>query len=747
MHAALRAQTRTRWGHPLLSTRLVHALTLLCICAVTTVPAAALGQATPEPVPTGQNAGDVGLAQMAEMDLDQLLSLPIVSATQTEQRVVDAPSVVSVLTRAEMIERGYQSVAEALQHSVGFYVVDDHIVPNVAVRGISGGLRSESGLIKVMIDSRPVPFRPTGGNWLGPELIPLSAVERIEILRGPASAVYGADAFLGVINIITRRGEDVAGADLTGTGLVALNNPGGGFDMSAGMRRDNLDVLVAGKYLHEDYSGLRLPASSPAPRVSDYHRGRTASHDLTRDSYSSLAKLRYHLSPEHSLYASAYAAALQRGAEFSDWSQLANGLDQSGRRGINQVSLANSSVSLGGDFQLSPTWTVNAQLGGFYGTPTPSDRVEVGSSVYYVERKLDSRGLDAQLSSSWTLPQLTLTASAGGIVDRQQLPSTHQVLKLPVGDQDAGDTRTEGAIEQGHKTFYNPGARMQAIWRPFKNIALDLTGGGRYDYHSIYGHRVTGRAGIVYSPNDRLNFKLLYGSAFKAPSTQLLYGVPMRPGDIQGNPGLKPQLIRSLEFFTTLAPFSWLTATTGVFFGRVTDKTEFLPREGNLQAQNISELNSLSWETELSANYQKWLTAYANVAYTRARRDPGVQGYQAELLGVQATAYPGLVVNGGLRGRPVKGLVLSSELGWVGKRLATDSNILENGARYYLPARLLWDLNVRYASTYLMGDQRESALMLRVKNILGTRGPDPGYNGTDYPLAPRVVMLGVEQQF
>jgi hypothetical protein len=472
---------------------------------------------------------------MAEMDLDQLLSIPIVSATQTEMRIVDAPSVISVLTRTELVERGYQSVGEALQHTVGFYVVDDHIVPNAAVRGISGGLRSESGLLKVMIDSRPVPFRPTGGHWLGPELVPLSAVERIEILRGPASAVYGADAFVGVVNIITRRGDDIAGADASGAGLFARDNPGGGIDMAAGVRRDELDVMMSFRYLYEDYSGLKLPKSSPAPRVPDYHAGRRGTRKLERESYVALTTLRYHLSDEHSVYASGYASAIERGAELSDWAQLSNGIDAEGRPSDNHVALANTTVALGGDFKISPTWTVNAQLGAFYGTNLPSDRMEVGSSVYYIERDLDSKGLDLTLSSSWTLPQLTLTASAGGVVDAQELPSTRQILKLPVGGQEPGDARNDTAIRQGDKTFWNPGARVQVIWRPLAAVPLDLTGGGRYDYHSIYGHRITGRTGIVYSPTDRLNFKLLYGSAFKAPSTQLLYGAPLRPGDIQGN--------------------------------------------------------------------------------------------------------------------------------------------------------------------------------------------------------------------
>src|SRR5690606_1633830 len=102
-----------------------------------------------------------------------------------------------------------------------------------------------------------------------------------------------------------------------------------------------------------------------------------------------------HLSDEHSLYATAYASALERGAEFSDWTQLSNGLDGAGRLSDNHVALANTTVALGGDFRISESWSINAQLGAFYGATLPSDRVEVGSSVYYIERELSSRGLDA----------------------------------------------------------------------------------------------------------------------------------------------------------------------------------------------------------------------------------------------------------------------------------------------------------------------------------------------------------------
>ena len=106
------------------------------------------------------------------------------------------------------------------------------------------------------------------------ELVPISAVDRIEIVRGPASALYGADAFLGVINIITRRGGDLDGGDI-GAGLNTQTDRSGAvgydFDSAIGGQRGKFDYLISARIEREDRSGLRLPATSPAPTVPSYN--------------------------------------------------------------------------------------------------------------------------------------------------------------------------------------------------------------------------------------------------------------------------------------------------------------------------------------------------------------------------------------------------------------------------------------------------------------------------------------------
>lgn len=113
---------------------------------------------------------------LSTLDLEALLENVVVTATKSKIKEDEAPAITTVVNREEIQRWGYQSVEEVLKLVAGVYVIDDHIIPNLGVRGISGGLRSESGLVKVMIDGHSVAFRSTSGNWLGPELIPLSIV-------------------------------------------------------------------------------------------------------------------------------------------------------------------------------------------------------------------------------------------------------------------------------------------------------------------------------------------------------------------------------------------------------------------------------------------------------------------------------------------------------------------------------------------------------------------------------------------
>ena len=173
----------------------------------------------------------------------KLLNVQVSTATKTSESMDDAPAVITVVTREEIHRWGYRNVAEVLNRCVGFYSIDDHIQPNVAVRGVTGGLAAESGVIKVMIDGRSVAYRTTSGNWLGAELIPLESIRQIEIIRGPASALYGADAFLGVVNIITQSPDEARPVQARVLAGFTGHNPSGQFDVVANGRNWSTSII------------------------------------------------------------------------------------------------------------------------------------------------------------------------------------------------------------------------------------------------------------------------------------------------------------------------------------------------------------------------------------------------------------------------------------------------------------------------------------------------------------------------
>src|SRR5688572_11332393 len=167
-----------------------------------------------------------------------------------------------------------------------------------------------------MIDGRSVAYRTTSGNWLGVELIPLESIAQIEIIRGPASALYGADAFLGVVNIITLRPDELRPVRAR-LALGTLNGHAGGrFDAVAGGNAGKLHFMVGVAGEATDRSGLVLPPESPAPTLPSWVGTRRTALDLHRRSLSLQGRVGYGDDRTGHVILSAYAAGLERGGDF-----------------------------------------------------------------------------------------------------------------------------------------------------------------------------------------------------------------------------------------------------------------------------------------------------------------------------------------------------------------------------------------------------------------------------------------------
>jgi len=200
--------------------------------------------------------------KLFDLSLDDLMNIEIVSAVGQTQNIKDAPSIVTVITSKQIKERGYMSVAEALNSTAGIDIITDYFQPNMGIRGVNGGVRSWSRLVKVMIDGHSISLRSTSDNFLDPSLIPMEAIDKIEIIRGPNSAIYGKNAFLGVVNIITKTGESLNTSSISHFVGSIDGYAAYGLSTIFGGKNKNIDFLFSSTYSQYNYSGL-TPTNIP----------------------------------------------------------------------------------------------------------------------------------------------------------------------------------------------------------------------------------------------------------------------------------------------------------------------------------------------------------------------------------------------------------------------------------------------------------------------------------------------------
>ncbi len=155
-------------------------------------------------------------ADLSDLSLDELMQIEVTGASKYAQKATVAPSDVTVVSADDVRRFGWRNLADALRSVRGFYLTNDHTYQYVGMRGFSppGDLDNR---ILFMIDGMRVNDNVYDSVMLG-ETFPLDIdlVERIEIVRGPGSSIYGGNAMFGVIHVITRSGRDLDGFEIDG---------------------------------------------------------------------------------------------------------------------------------------------------------------------------------------------------------------------------------------------------------------------------------------------------------------------------------------------------------------------------------------------------------------------------------------------------------------------------------------------------------------------------------------------------
>ncbi len=702
------------------------------------------GLALAEEPSNAADAGSAGADQLLEllMETEDQLNQIVISSTKTARRAASAPSIVTVITADEIAARGYGTVAEALRTVPGFYDVFDLALHNVGVRGINGGARAAGSMIKVMIDGVPVSFLPTTGNFFGAELVPMIAVARIEVIRGPVSAVYGANAFLGVVNIITRTPEE-SGVKLAGHFAMVREHPGGGGAALANVKSERLDVSLAAQVRVTDRSGLALPSSSPRlAREDDTLAARGLSIQDTRDARSLVGKavLRDVGGGELSLQTA--MQWLDTAGEFQDFGPLSHG---------TRLGLFNQSWRLSWSRQLGDQVDLVAAAGVAHSTVTGGDLINVGRSDVALLRTMSTTAVNVSLESRQRLldGRLTLSEGVEGQLEDHLVPRFDKLLLTDLTGFDGTVLRPAGTVlpaddKGARQQLRNLGLFVQAVADLSPTWAL--VGSGRVDIHNLFGVQPAGRLAVVWAPPDgAFSAKLLGGTSYKAPSAEQLFTQPMTVLDIRGSPTLAPQ-----HAYTGEASGSWRLpsalgeVTANVYFMTVVNRVEYVQTGLYLQAQNVQDETVVGGELDARVSPVRWLQLRLGLGVARSisvdvnQATVGLPQVRNALFpAVQAHASASFILPGDIR--------LTPELSWISERAASQSNALQNGNAYTVPAYVYLGFSASTPSYRWLGT-RATSFSLRLSDLLNRRWAEPGFGGVDVPTQGLSGLLTLNQE-
>jgi outer membrane receptor for ferrienterochelin and colicin len=467
---------------------------------------------------------DSAMSAIYSMSIEELMNTNVTIATKSDQPIIETPSIVSVITAQDIKNMGARELEDVLQTVPGFELIRSYSgYYEVGIRGVKNS-RNTSRLL-VMIDG--IPFNQI---FYGASIdygydIDINAIDRIEIIRGPGSALYGRNAFSGVINIITKNAK--SGEKFIGKGSLGTFNTNSlsGF---YGYQNDKFNASIAVRHLNTDINDAKFPNS-----YQD-----TVKWNLNRNNYSVNSTIGYGKFTFSGMYLN-----------------LDNGINSAHTRVIHKLGI----YSLSYDDFIGPKISVNGKIFGQNSKYIQdleilkADFIPVYPLGIYYKPQFNEYlyGAEAELKFKLNYNNNLLfgiQTDAHGVYDVIITANVDSLFKrypdpVPGLGRNNQQKYKAGWFDNEKHNYTNIAFYIQDLWNVTNNIQITI--GGRYDYDSEIGGVLNPRTGIVWEPFKNYVFKLLYGRAYRAPTPEEQYKTL---GFVYGNKNLKPEIINTYEF-------------------------------------------------------------------------------------------------------------------------------------------------------------------------------------------------------
>ncbi|MBL1276544.1 MAG: TonB-dependent receptor [Ectothiorhodospiraceae bacterium] len=579
-------------------------------------------------------SGSLVCAQTLDEDIALAFDEQFISiATGGQTDISRAPAIATVITADDIAKMGAQNLDQVLESVPGFHVSASSIrlTPIYSIRGIQSDVGPQ---VLMLINGVPITQMWQGDRGLLPTL-PIADIARVEILRGPGSAVYGTDAFAGVINILTKSAATINGTHITATvGSFGTRST----SILHGKTYNDISVSFSAQYTGTDGDNGRI-IEEDAQTYWDNLTGTSVStapgplntRSKRLDTRIGLTwnNLQLHVwNLQHTDLAAGpgLAQALDSSSkgDINNWLidaqyhdvDFGKNIEVDTRISFMDIATSsaqtlfprNATLPIGSDGNVNPITPA--------GLVTFTDGMIGNPEIYEQHTRADAallwHGLDDQ---KWRFALGYFSASLQGKETKNFGPGVLNGTEGSVDGTltDVTDTPFIFAPDQDRTVYY---VSVQDEW--YFAPDWDLTAGLRYDQYSDFKEVVTPRAALVWHPAYNISTKLLYGEAFRAPSFLELYA-QNNPVKL-GNPELKAETIKTLELAMDYQYSFTQRYTMSIFAYEIDDQIVYTTVDSNApQANNVGRQEGRGFELEMFWAATKSFDLAANYAYHNAK--------------------------------------------------------------------------------------------------------------------------------
>jgi outer membrane receptor for ferrienterochelin and colicins len=546
----------------------------------------------------------ISLSELLELPFEELFNVEVNTAAKSSEQMRDASAAISVYNRQEILSMGVQTVEELLNYIPGFIATREIVQGQgwmVAARGRTTPQTSYH--ILFLLNGQRLNDDRSGGALLRNRMISIHNIERIEVVRGPGSALYGTSAFSGVVNIITRQCTENLGE------FAAQASSFEGYDTHLNFFRTgkNWHVTLSGRYFGDRGDSYNELFHADVAEIRDPQQG----HDIMLNAVYGKMTMTFHhskrnfdefyIGSESATHADTQYALFNHsflGLEYTVWDKNTHGLKIQGNYSWRENQWVYEALSAK-ELHTSSRGKFDAAL--MSGAIGEEREWQLAMDGYYELN--DQHTLFAGVE--WRQPDNTKDRFLGNYSSANINALVRGIL--PTDAEYIGSV-TEGAAlaAETYRTIYS--IYLQDKYT-FSN-KFSATLGVRYDDYSDFGSSVNPRLAFVYAPSSKKRLKLLYGEAFRAPSILQLSG-------FVGNPNLQPEKVKTLEvlwmqeYSRAFAGLTWYRS----WYSNMIDTV--LQSQGGRRFENIADTMNTSG-IELEAQIRPFNNMTLRVGYSYA---------------------------------------------------------------------------------------------------------------------------------